>query len=76
MTYKTYVVKLDPATLKKAKTAASKEPAETPTRHGRQEIEPPRLLELEAENRRLRLDLEDAQETADILKTVLADMRL
>ena len=76
MTDRTYVVPLDPAIQKKTMGAAPKESAEAPARHGRQEIEPPRLLELEAENRRLRLELEDALETADILKTVLADMKL
>ena len=36
-------------------------------------MESPKMLELEAENRKLRGELMDALETVDILKNVLAD---
>jgi NADH-quinone oxidoreductase subunit G/NADP-reducing hydrogenase subunit HndD len=45
----------------------------SPTRQNREELESVRVLALEAENRRLKNDLQDALETVEIFKQVIAD---
>ncbi len=47
--------------------------AAAPARQNREELESVRVLALEAENRRLKNELEDALETVEIFKQVIAD---
>jgi hypothetical protein len=49
-------------------------PAEA-IKRGRDEHESPRVFELEAENRRLKAELKDKEESVEILKSVLIDYR-
>ncbi len=56
-----------------AQTAQAVSPAAQPSKHAREELESVRVLALEAENQRLKGELNDAMETVDILKQVVSD---
>ena len=71
----TYVIEVDEAVKRKAMAKKEKAAPAADIRSEREELEPPRILELEAENKRLQAELQDAQETVDILKVVLADIK-
>ena len=44
-------------------------------KRSREDHESPRIFELEAENRRLKTELKDKEESVEILKSVLIDYR-
>ena len=71
-----YSVEVDAALRKKMEAHGKKSAAPEDARAPHEGHEPPRVFELEAENRRLKLELEDALETTELLKTVLADIKL
>ena len=69
-----YTVEIDPALKRKAKPGKEKTAPVAGTKTEK-EFEPPRVLELESENKRLKSELQDAKETVEILKVVLADIK-
>lgn len=71
LTDSTYVLEIDRQEKKPAQPGAG---MTTGKRKMRIDPEPPKLLELESENRRLQSELKDSIETVDILKMVIADM--
>ncbi len=58
---------------KTVKTAEPREMPDTVKVRSREELESVAILNLEAENKRLKKELEDTLETVDILKRVIAD---
>jgi NADH-quinone oxidoreductase subunit G/NADP-reducing hydrogenase subunit HndD len=70
MTSETFVA--DAKVIAKLKTAAAiRDSAKAAVPHLRQEESLPKAFELESENRRLKMELADALETVDILKSVI-----
>jgi len=73
LTEESFVEPVDRFAKPKKKAAARFESAPKPSvAAGRTPLESPRLLELEAENRRLKDELQDTLETVDILKAALS----
>ncbi len=74
LTDETFVEEVDPLTRRRAEEAKAKRDVVTSTitRQSQDSLESPRILELEAENRKLRGELQDSQETVDIMKSVLS----
>ncbi|MGI6238220.1 MAG: NADH-dependent [FeFe] hydrogenase, group A6 [Christensenellales bacterium] len=69
-----YTIAVEPAEQKKVMPRARPQATEAPPR-AREEHESPRVFELEAENRRLKSELRDKEESVEILKSVIADYR-
>jgi NADH-quinone oxidoreductase subunit G/NADP-reducing hydrogenase subunit HndD len=69
-----YSIPAEAAEQRKIMPRTKPQPADAP-KHGREEYESPRIFELEAENRRLKAELKDKEESVEILKSVLTDYR-
>jgi len=69
-----YSTAVEPA--EQRKVMPKKKPVVEVPRRGREEHESPRILELEAENRRLKSELRDKEESVEILKSVLSDYKI
>ena len=69
-----YSITAEAAEQRKVMPRPRPQPADAP-KHGRKEHETPRVFELEAENRRLKEELKDKEESVEILKSVLTDYR-
>ncbi len=70
-----YSVEINPAVKRKVMPDHDSVEPQVETVTVQEEFEPPRVLELESENKRLKAELQDAQETVEILKVVLADIK-
>ncbi|NLF27999.1 MAG: hypothetical protein GX592_08890, partial [Clostridiales bacterium] len=69
-----YSTAVEPA--EQRKVMPKKKPIVEAPRRGREGHESPRILELEAENRRLKSELRDKEESVEILKSVLSDYKI
>ena len=73
LTDETFVAEVDKFIRRRAQAAPKRNGGiSAGTSLGKEELESSRVLELESENRRLKYELQDTQETVDIMKSVLS----
>ncbi len=74
LTEETFVSEVDEITKRRAELAQAKQNTRAAgvQKQSQSDLETPRIFELEAENLKLKSDLQDSQETVEIMKTVLA----
>lgn len=72
LTNEDFVIEVDEFTKRRAAQAAKRETGTSAPLKSEYESFYPKIFELEAENRKLRSELQDTQETVDIMKSVLS----